>query len=286
MTAAPARSVGQVRLLGNPDLPVVRALLRRDPVGNVFVASRVESGGVSEFSLGCPMWGWEVEGEVRALLHVGSNLVPVNCGPEAIEAFVEHLGRHRRASSMVGDSAAVLQLWESLAHRWGRQWSQVRDVRASQPVLVIDAEPLVASDPRVRVITSEDLDPYVTASTAMYTEEVGVPPAPGQPAAYRTHVHSLIRAGRAFGIVEDGVVLFKADLGSVCGAVSQVQGVWLHPDLRGHRLAAPAMAAAVRLAREVTPTVSLYVNSYNTRALRTYQRIGMRQVGEFATILY
>ncbi|MFC6257705.1 GNAT family N-acetyltransferase, partial [Kocuria oceani] len=48
---------------------------------------------------------------------------------------------------------------------------------------------------------------------------------------------------------------------------------------------APCMAAAVRLARRTTPVISLYVNDYNTRALATYERVGFRRVGTFATVL-
>jgi predicted GNAT family acetyltransferase len=34
------------------------------------------------------------------------------------------------------------------------------------------------------------------------------------------------------------------------------------------------------------PSVSLYVNDYNVRAVRTYERVGFRQVGTFATVLF
>ena len=87
-------------------------------------------------------------------------------------------------------------------------------------------------------------------------------------------------------MVRDGRVIFKADVGSVSGSVCQVQGVWLDPALRGRGLAAPAMAAVVRLARTVAPTVSLYVNDYNLPARATYLRVGFTDVGEFATIHY
>ncbi|HEY3407479.1 MAG TPA: GNAT family N-acetyltransferase, partial [Propionicimonas sp.] len=30
----------------------------------------------------------------------------------------------------------------------------------------------------------------------------------------------------------------------------------------------------------------LYVNDFNTRAIRCYERVGYEQVGEFATILF
>ena len=39
-------------------------------------------------------------------------------------------------------------------------------------------------------------------------------------------------------------------------------------------------------APEVAPSVSLYVNGYNVRAVRTYERVGFRRVGTFATVLF
>ena len=45
-------------------------------------------------------------------------------------------------------------------------------------------------------------------------------------------------------------------------------------DLRGRGLAAPAMAAVVRMVlADIAPTVSLYVNDFNTAALALYRRV-------------
>jgi predicted GNAT family acetyltransferase len=44
------------------------------------------------------------------------------------------------------------------------------------------------------------------------------------------------------------------------------------------------MAAVVQLARNLVPTVSLYVNDYNLPARATYARVGFTEIGEFATV--
>jgi len=280
------RNLGSVRVLTRDDLPAVIRVLSKNPVENVFVASRVRAAGVEQASLGCPVWGYEYDGALRALCHAGSNLVPVNADSEAVAAYAEYAGHDRMCSSIIGPSETALALWHSLGERWGRSWADVREVRPHQPVMVIDHDPVIAHDPQVRRVTLQHWDAYYQAAVKMYTEEVGVSPLQGNPAGYRFYVRQLITSGRAFGMFDGDRVIFKADLGSVSANVSQVQGVWLDPELRGRGLASPAMAAVVRLARSVTPTVSLYVNDFNRAARATYSRVGFRTVGEFATILY
>lgn len=277
---------GTVRVLDSDDLHAVLRLLSRDPVQNVFVLSRIRSGGVEEFTLGCPLWGYEVDGELRSLCHAGSNLVPVNADEAALNAFTDVIGPRRASSSIVGPAPEALSLWQKLSDRWGPQWGEAREVRRRQPVMMMDADPILPGDPRVQRIGLPLWEPYFEAAVQMYTEEVGVSPIRGNSAGYRYYVRQLITSGRAFGIHSDGEIIFKADLGSVAHPVSQVQGVWLHPDLRRQGLAAPAMATMVRLARETYPIVSLYVNDFNAPALATYTRTGFRTVDEFATILY
>ncbi len=278
---------GTVRVLDRRDLASAIRILSADPVQNVFVASRVRSAGLEQGSLGCPVWGYERDGVLRSLCHAGSNLVPVNADVDALAAWTEFAGPNRMCASIIGPSEVAMELWQRLADRWGRSWSEVRDVRPHQPVMAITEDPAAVCpppDPRVRRMTLEHWEAYTEAAVKMYTEEIGVSPVQGNPAGYRFYVRQLITSGRAFGIYERGRVVFKADLGSVSSSVSQVQGVWLDPELRGRGLAAPAMSAVVRLARTVAPAVSLYVNDYNLAARATYTRVGFRQIGEFATV--
>ena len=280
------RGRGQVRVLGRADVPSAIRVLSTRPVENVFVAARVRAAGLEPSSLGCPVWGYERDGALRSLCHAGSNLVPVNGDTEALEAWTEYAGNHRMCASIIGPSAVAMDLWRRLGGRWGATWSDVRDVREHQPVMTIVDDPQVRPDPRVRRVTLEHWDAYTEAAIKMYTEEIGVSPVSGSAAGYRFYVRQLITSGRAFGMFDGDRVLFKADLGSVSGSVCQVQGVWLDPRTARPGMAPAAMAAVVALARAVVPTVSLYVNDYNTAARATYDRVGFRQVGEFATIHY
>ena len=273
------------RLLDDRDRAAALALCDTDPVANVFVASRIRAFGLEPARLGAQIWGFEPGGQLTSLCYAGANLVPVQATPAAVSAFAERvLRQRRRCSSLVGPSAAVAQLWELLRPQWG----PARDVRAAQPLMAIDGPPPIPADPAVRRVRSAEIDILLPASIAMFTEEVGVSPLAGDGgAAYRARVSELVRTGRAFARIEDGRVIFKAEVGAATPQACQVQGVWVRPEFRGRGLAAPGMAAVVTEARRsISPVVSLYVNDFNTPARAAYRRAGFREVGEFMSVLF
>ena len=280
------RDTTEVRVLTLADMPAALQVAEQDPVANVFVLSRLLSGGLVPNRGGAELWGYSVEGVLRSLLYVGANVVPVQADAAAVEAFADRAARTvRRCSSIVGPADAVLPLWQRLAQAWG----PAREVRRRQPLLAIDAPaPDVPVDPDVRPVAQGQLDVVMPACVAMFTEEVGVSPLGGDGGLlYRCRVAELVDSGRAFARIEDGAVVFKAEVGAATSAVCQVQGVWVDPARRGRGLAAPGVAAVVELARaRIAPTVSLYVNDFNTAALATYRRVGFRQVGTFASVLF
>jgi predicted GNAT family acetyltransferase len=98
-------------------------------------------------------------------------------------------------------------------------------------------------------------------------------------------VAGLIAAGRAWARFERGQVVFKAEVGSQSARVGQIQGVWVHPDWRGHGLGTAGTATVAAAVVNRGRTASLYVNSFNTVARATYARIGFEEVGSFATVL-
>jgi uncharacterized protein len=275
----------QARPLVDRDRAAALEICAEDPVANVFVESRIRAFGVDPGRLGAQLWGFEQAGRLESICYAGANLVPVQASSAAITAFAERAIRQgRRCSSLVGPSTAVRELWGILRPYWG----PARDVRAAQPLMAIESGPRIAPDPAVRRVRPDELDILLPASIAMFTEEVGVSPLAGDGgASYRARVRELIRAGRAFARIEDGKVIFKAEVGAATARVCQVQGVWVLPGYRGRGIAAPGMAAVVELARaSISPVVSLYVNDFNTPARATYQRAGFTEVGEFMSVLF
>ncbi|MER7506270.1 GNAT family N-acetyltransferase [Nonomuraea pusilla] len=273
------------RVLDDSDRDEVLALLDSDPVANVFVSSRVRAVGLNPARLGGQMWGFGPRGGLASLCYAGANMVPVNAGPEAVQAFADRARKQgRRCSSIVGPVDAVSLLWERLEPYWG----SARAIRWAQPVMATSQQPAVPADPLVRRVRPEEFDILLPACVAMFTEEVGVSPNLGDGGAlYRARVAELIRIGRSYARIEDGRVVFKAEIGAVTPQACQIQGVWVAPELRGRGYAAGGMAAVVEAALACfAPVVSLYVNDFNQPARAVYKKVGFREVDTFMSVLF
>ncbi|MFG2192568.1 GNAT family N-acetyltransferase [Streptomyces sp. NPDC048639] len=274
------------RVLEPGDLGAALAVLDRDPVANAFVAARVHVAGLDPWRLGGEMWGWYADGRLESLCYAGANLVPICASPEAVRGFADRARRAgRRCSSIVGPSEPVGRLWSLLESSWG----PAREVRAHQPLMVTDTVPEdVPPDPLVRRIRKDEIDQVMPACVAMFTEEVGVSPLAGDGGLlYQARVAELVGTGRSFARIEDGRVIFKAEIGAATPKACQIQGVWVDPEFRGRGLSETGMSAILHHALgEVAPVASLYVNDYNTPARAAYRRVGFRETGAFMSVLF
>lgn len=278
-------ATGTLRILGAADTAELFDLAAADPVANTFLLSHLETTRTAApTSSGGQVLGVFDAGKLTAACWVGVNVVPTavtaDTGPE-IGAWLAGTGR--RFSSLFGPAEAVLSLWSELQHTSPRPF----DVRSDQPLLKIEGPSAVPPAPGLRRARPDDLDRLLPACTAMFEEEVGYSPVAGGSRHYRQRVLSLIQNGHSLVDFDAaGQVIFKAELGTVSSSAVQVQGVWMNPAYRGRGLSAGYMSAVVRFAQEIAPLTSLYVNHYNAPARATYESVGFRQAGTFATILF
>ena len=222
---------------------------------------------------------------LRAAWWSGAAVLPVGGDPSLWAELVNYLGqRERGCSSIMGRADLIAAVWPALSWHWG----PARLIRPVQPLLITDRPAAIKPDPDVRPARLTELERYLPAAEAMFAEELDLPPLTGSARrAYRHRVCELITARRVFVRLDrSGRVAFKAEIGVQSAATSQIQGVWVRPDLRNRGLGTTAMAAVIDYALRLTPTVSLYVNDFNQGARRVYERLGMRQVATVATVMF
>jgi uncharacterized protein len=282
MSAPPIRRlINKRRVSVVRDAVAVRRVLDHDPVGSCMVAARVADHGIEPTLIGGELW--TRCGTDESLCYAGVNLIPLRARPNDLKVFAdEAMSASRRCLSLVGRAELVLPMWRRLEPAWG----PAREVRDRQPLMSLSSMPACAIDPSVRQVRPDEIDTYLVAAIDMFISEVGVDPRLGDGGrGYRRRVASLIGAGRAWARFEHGEVVFKAEIGSQSPAVSQIQGVWVHPDRRGQGLGTAGTATLAAVIVGTGRIASLYVNSFNVVARAAYARVGFVEVGAFATIL-
>ncbi len=208
---------------------------------------------------------------------------------EVAAAIVTRLSR---PAAIVGEAELTLDLWGRVEPWWG----PARQVRHSQVSMAISTDPVdvprgdLPTEP-LRRGTLDDYHHLLPAAVHMFVGEVGYDPLLHGRAAYEDRLTQLVRQGKSyvtFGEVDgERCVVFKAEVGVVGGGVAQIQGVWVHPALRGQGLGTAGMADLVRHVRaDHARTVSLYVNDFNVAALCAYDAVGFERVGTFATVMF
>ncbi|MSO96001.1 MAG: GNAT family N-acetyltransferase [Thermoleophilia bacterium] len=216
------------------------------------------------------------EGELTALCHLGSNLVPSGVGCGAFAGLAVKAG----ARMLIGETGAVTDLWEAVR----RKLPSPRLDRPGQPVYAITEMPQEGGT-NLRPATPADLDLLVPACAAAHFEEIAVDPLRHDPGGFRRRTMAQIDEGRSWLWVEDGVIRFKAEVSAWTDTAVQLQQVWADPPARGQGYGARALRDLIRILLVDTPIVCLFVRAENAVAILLYESVGMSHVLDYRSIL-
>lgn len=216
------------------------------------------------------------DGELTALCHLGSNLVPSGVGCAAFAGLAAKSG----ARMLIGEAGAVTDLWEAAR----RKLPDPRLDRPGQPVYAISVAPR-AGETELRPATLADLDLLVPACAAAHLEEIAIDPLRRDPSGFRWRTRSQIEEGRSWLWVEDDVIRFKAEVSAWTSEAVQLQQVWTDPPARGQGYAGRALRDLIRLLLQTTPTVCLFVRAENAVAIGLYESVGMKHVLDYRSVL-
>ncbi len=253
-----------------PSLEQILAFCAQDPVERVFLED-VARRGLGRFSA-VESGGW-----LTALCHVGANIVPSGAG---CAAFAD-VAAKSRARMVIGEERAVGELWEAAAGRMAKP----REDRPGQPVYALDTLP-EPGDSGLREARLTDIDLLVPACAQAHLEEIGIDPRRRDAEGFRWRTQAQIGEGRSWIWVEDGTILFKAEVSAWTPAAVQLQQVWVDPSARDRGYGKRGMRDLCRRLLDRTPVVCLFVRSENAPAIKVYEAIGMRRTISYRSLIF
>ena len=136
----------------------------------------------------------------------------------------------------------------------------------------------------LRPASAADLDLIVPVQAHLVELESRINPLDSDPEGFRARCLRRIEMNRTWVIVEDGQLLFKAEVQADTPEVIYLEGVWVAPSVRGTGAGRKYMAELCRLMFARTRTICLLVNEENERAHRFYRSCGFRLRSVYDTI--
>ncbi|HVT03966.1 MAG TPA: GNAT family N-acetyltransferase [Thermoanaerobaculia bacterium] len=287
MVSLPIDDQWAVRSLSENDRPSIFAFLEREPLLNIYLLSRLMDEG-----FGHPGQTIEIRhhGATVCVASLTSNLVFAldrELTPAEHNLTLDLLAdRVLRGSSVpraiIADEQCVDEIWQQLRSRI----DPPTVVRLRQPVYVLESFVDDGTIEAVRFSTMDDLDALVPACAAMHREEVGIDPLERDAVGYRQRVRELILRERSLILIVDGSIAFKCEFSAVTAQAIQLMGVWTAPAHRRKGHARRGMTAVCRYIIGQGRKATLFVNDFNTPAIRLYESLGFRRIGTNRALIW
>jgi predicted GNAT family acetyltransferase len=114
--------------------------------------------------------------------------------------------------------------------------------------------------------------------------ESGVNPMQIDPQGFRERCLRRIEQGRTWVVVENGSLVFKAEVISKTPEVVYLEGIWLREDRRHQNTGTRLMSELMRRLLEDTKSICLLVNETNEWAQGFYRKCGFHFRATYETI--
>ena len=275
-----AGSLTTHKLTGEHEAEVLDFLAVR-PLHTVFMVSLIRDNGlVSPLNRGTFYGCRNSEGQLEGVALIGHATLMETCTETALATFARLAQECMSAHVIMGEQKKVECFW----NHYGEAGQVAR--RLCRELLLEQRWPIGVHEPveGLRLATLDDLELVMPVQAEMAFEECGVNPMEKDPGGFRQRCARRIEQGRVWVVIEDGRLIFKADIISDTPEVIYLEGIWVNPQERGKGYGLRCMSQLSGRLLEFTGSVSVLVNEQNQRALGLYRKAGYKFRGYYDTI--
>ena len=220
------------------------------------------------------------DGQLQGVALIGRYILFETRSDAAIESVARLAQDCRTAHMLLGEQDKVETFWNYYAASGQAARLYCRELLLEQrwPIEVRQAAP------GLRLANMDDLDLVVPAHAQTALDESGIDPLVADREGFRQRCARRIEQGQTWVWVEDGRLMFKAEVLTDTREVAYLEGVWVNPAERGTAVGLRCMSQLTKVLLSKTRSVCLLVNERFQVARRFYEKAGYRVISHYDTI--
>jgi len=255
--------------------------LNQRPLHTVAMLSLIRDNGlISPLNRGTFYGCRDANGYLEGVALIGHATLLETVSSRALRALAEVARNCPNTHMIMGEQDRINELW-SYCSNAGQQMRLACTESLLEFSYPIEVH---AEAPELRLATKDELDLVLPIQAEMAFEESGVDPREVDPEGFRRRCLRRIEQGRTWVVIEDGRLMFKADIISETSDVVYLEGVWVSEEKRSNGYGASCMSELSRSLLKRAKSVCLLVNYKNTSAQAFYRRCGYQFRATYLTI--
>ena len=273
-------SISVDRLMNGDEAEVLEFLAQR-PIHTVAMMSMINDNGlVSPLNRGTFYGCRDLNGMLEGVALVGHATLMETVSDRALAALAQVAQQCANTHMIMGEKERVADFWGHYAASGRQQRLACREwlFELSWP---IEARESVAG---LRRATAAEIDLVMPVQAELAFAESGINPLQTDPQGFRKRCLRRIEQGRTWVVVEDGQLIFKADVISRTAEVNYLEGIWIREDRRSNGSGLRFMSDLMRRLLEDTKSICLLVNEANKLAQSFYRKCGFHFRATYETI--
>ncbi|HXD34408.1 MAG TPA: GNAT family N-acetyltransferase [Pyrinomonadaceae bacterium] len=269
-----------VAKLTDEDRNEVLAFLAERPIHTVCMVGFIRDNGIeSELNRGA-FWGCRnSEGRLEGVALIGhTTLIEVRTD-RALKEFAPVAQVCSNTFLIMGEQERIEQFWNSYA-------DDGQEIRLICRELLFELRRPVQVPERVeglRLATIDDLDLIAPVHAAMAEAESGINPLNVDPIGFRQRCARRIERGRVWVVVENGQLVFKADIQADTPDVTYLEGIYVNSSKRGRGIGRACLAELTQKILLRSKSICLLVNETNEKACAFYRLSNFKLRGHYYT---
>jgi len=262
-----------LHVLTDKDESEVLTFLAERPLHTVVMAGHIRDNGLeSIFNRGKFHGCRDGEGRLEGVALIGHATLVESRSEAALAAFARLAQSHPDAHMIMGEQEKTERFW--------RYYARAGELprRVCRELLLEQRWPVEARDAvdGLRLATACDLEHVMFIQGQMACAESGINPQDVDPEGFRLRCARRIEQGRVWVWVEDGRLLFKADVISETPEVIYLEGIYVNPQERNKGYGARCMSQLGQTLLARAGSVCILVNEQSERARAFFERLGFK----------